>query len=220
MRFSVKAGLAAVLVAGAAAGVGHAAISSGGVVTMCVNNTSGAVRVVDAAGVARPCANTETVLPMNQQGPVGPAGPAGPAGPVALPSVTAKWVKGDWWPSTSFSPAAKINVGRGAYHVTAKGGGFVHEILGSTWWAAVTCQLRIQHPTGQDILDSATFEISEDGPEFGTFMLQGVTRVETDGTETIRLECKDDGGVGGEMTVLRNLNLHVTPIGGYTQTQA
>ncbi len=222
MRFSLKVAAATVAIAGVAAGVGQAAISNDGVVITCVSNTTGAMRAVEPQANGRPCANTETVLTLNQKGPAGPAGPAGPQGvpgPVSLPSVTAKWIKGDWWPTTSFYPAAKLVLGRGAYHVTAKGGGFVHEIPGTTWWSAVTCQLRISHPTGEEILDSATFEISEDGPEFGTFTLQGVTRIDTNGTETVRLECKDDGGVGGEMTVLRNLNLHAMQIGGYTQTQ-
>ncbi len=74
---------------------------------------------------------------------------------------------------TSFYPVAKLMLGKGSYHVTAKGEAFVHEIPGTTWWAAVTCQLRITHPNGEEILDSATFEVSEDGPEYGTFTPPG-----------------------------------------------
>ena len=133
--------------------------------------------------------------------------------------MVAKWRKGSAHVGTEFGTAIDLPLFKGAYHVTAKGGAFVHEIPGTTWWAAVTCQLRITHPSGEETLDSATFEVSEDGPEYGTFTLQGVTRIDTNGTETVRLECKDDGGVGGDMTVLRNLNLHAMQIGGYTQSQ-
>lgn len=222
-RFSLKLAAVTVVVAGAAAGVGQAAISSGGVVTMCVSNATGAVRAVDATGVARPCANTETVLPMNQQGPVGPAGPAGPQGapgPVSLPSVVAKWRKGSAHIGTEFATGIDIPLQKGAYHVTAKGGAFMIEAPLHEWWAAVTCQLKVTHANGtSEILDSAIIEVSDGGPEYASFALQGVMRVGTSVPESALLQCKDDGGPGGDLVVVRNLNLHAMPISGYAQSQ-
>ncbi len=78
MRFSLKLTAVTVMLAGAAAGVGQAAISNSGVVITCVSNTTGAMRAVEPSANGRPCANTETVLPLNQQGPAGPAGARGP----------------------------------------------------------------------------------------------------------------------------------------------
>ncbi|RKQ92490.1 hypothetical protein C8N24_2339 [Solirubrobacter pauli] len=226
MRFSLKVAAATVAIAGVAAGVGQAAISNDGVVTMCVS-TTGAVRVVDPTGPARPCGNTETVVPINQQGPVGPQGevgpqgPAGPAGPASKPHMLAKWNSKNWNVGTSFSTLSKIELAQGAYHVTAKGTAWLTEQPYGRAWAAVTCELRIRHYNGVwDSLDATTVEVSDEGPEYGTFSLQGLTRVDTADTESVRLDCKDDGGPQGKYVLLRNVNLHVLPIGGYTQTKA
>jgi len=222
-HFSLKLAAVTVVLAGAAAGVGQAAISNDGVVTMCVSNATGAVRAVDASGVARPCANTETVLPMNQKGPAGPAGPqgpAGPAGPVSLPSMVAKWRKGSAHVGTEFGTAIDLPLFKGAYHVTAKGGAHMPEALGYEYWAAVTCQLRVTHAGGaEEILDTAIVEVSDGGPEYASFALQGVMRVGTAVPESARLVCKDDGGPGGLLVLVRNLNLHATPIAGYAQSE-
>jgi len=226
MRFSVKAGLAAVVVTGALAGVGQAAFSNDGVVTMCANNSTGALRVVDPSGVGRPCGNTETVLPINQKGPEGPAGPAGapgaagPAGPVSLPSVVAKWRKGNWKPGEDYYSAIDLTMFKGVYHVTAKGTAYMYEALGHEYWAAVTCQLRVKHANGKsEVMDTTVVEVSDGGPEYGSFALQGVMRIDTSVPETAEVACKDDGGPGGKLTVLRHLNLHGLPISGYVQVQ-
>ncbi|MBE2317032.1 hypothetical protein DVA67_013705 [Solirubrobacter sp. CPCC 204708] len=223
MRTSIKVAAATLLLAGAAAGVGQAAISNDGVVTMCVNNVSGAVRAVDPTGVARPCANTETVLPMNQKGPAGPAGPQGPAGPAGVaskPHMISRWVASNLGVGTSFGAISKVELAKGAYHITAKGTAWLPEQPYGRAWAAVSCQLRIRHHDGVwDTLDATTVEVSDEGPEYGTFSMQGLTRVVTADPESIRFECKDDGGPQGQYVLLRNLNLHVMPIGDYTQTQ-
>lgn len=225
MRFSVKAGLAAVVLTGALAGVGQAALSNDGVVTMCVSNTTGAVRAVDVTGVARPCANTETVLPMNQKGPAGPQGPAGAQGapgPVSLPSVSAKWRKGSVAFGTSYATVVDLTMFKGAYHVTAKGTAYMQEVLGHDYWAAVTCQLRVTHADGKlEIMDAGVVEVSDGGPEYASFALQGVMRIATSVPETAQLACKDDGGYGygDDAVTLQNLNLHATPISGYVQIE-
>ncbi|MDA0181073.1 hypothetical protein OJ997_12265 [Solirubrobacter phytolaccae] len=225
MRFSFKVAAATVVVAGAVAGVGQAAISNNGVVTMCVSNTTGAVRAVDPSGVARPCANTETVLPMNQQGPAGAQGPAGPQGapgPVSLPSVSAKWRKGSVAFGSSYGTVVDLPLFKGAYHVTAKGTAYMQEVLGHDYWSAVTCQLRVTHADGKlEIMDAGVVEVSDGGPEYASFALQGVMRVGTAVPETAQLACKDDGGYGygDDAVTLQNLNLHAVPVSGYVQTQ-
>jgi len=50
-----------------------------GVISACVNNSSGTIHIVDATTT---CATNEMFVSWNSQGIQGPAGPAGPVGPV------------------------------------------------------------------------------------------------------------------------------------------
>lgn len=77
----VTVAVAAAVVVAVAGGVAYATIpDSGGVITGCYNNKTGALRVVDADAGAD-CLPAETPLRWSQQGPSGPTGPAGPQGP-------------------------------------------------------------------------------------------------------------------------------------------
>jgi len=232
MRFtrSLKILAGATLAAGALAGVSQAALSNDGVIITCVNPTSGSWRVVEpATNGGRPCPNTETPLTLNQKGqpgPAGPAGPAGPQGPAGAPGVSqvfAKWVSGEWSPTDVFSTATKVSVTSGNYRVTAKGTATMNEMVLMQGWATITCQLRTKHATGfqtDEILDSTIVEVSDDGPQYGTFMLQGVMNVPVGYVQSVRLDCMSDTSVAGEgYDRLRNLNLHVEQIGAFTQTQ-
>jgi hypothetical protein len=134
--------------------------------------------------------------------------------------VSAKWRKGNWVPGTEYYPAIDLTLFKGAYHVTAKGTAYLYEALGHEYWAAVTCQLRVPHADGtMEVMDTAVVEVSDGGPEFASFALQGVMRVGTSVPETAQVACMDDGGPGGKLVVLRHLNLHATPIAGYVQSQ-
>jgi hypothetical protein len=70
---------ALVLIGGA--GVAYAAIPSGGVFTGCVQNTNGAVRLIDpSSGSSGPlgrCTSAETQVTWNEQGPQGQPGQPG-----------------------------------------------------------------------------------------------------------------------------------------------
>jgi hypothetical protein len=68
--------LAATAVGGAFAGAQTA--DSGETVTLCSNDSSGRVRVVDDVS---DCRRNEAPLTLNEQGPAGPPGPQGPQGP-------------------------------------------------------------------------------------------------------------------------------------------
>jgi len=221
---SLKILAATAVAAGVLAGVSHAALSTNGVITTCVNPATGSWRVVEPTGNGRPCPNTESPLTLNQTGPQGPAGPVGPQGPAGVSQVFAKWVSGNWYPGDVFDTAARLTLTGGNYHVTAKGTAFMSEVPGVQAWSAVTCQLRTKHVTGfgtDEILDTAIFEVSDDGPQYVTFSLQGVMNVPVGYAQTVRLDCKDDDDLlGGDFDLLRNLNLHVEQVGAFTQTQA
>lgn len=68
-----------------AAGIAYAAIpDGGGVYTACLNNSNGAIRLIDPAlpgsSIRSHCTNAETQIAWNQQGPKGDTGATGPQG--------------------------------------------------------------------------------------------------------------------------------------------
>lgn len=75
---ALKNGWAAALVVTLLAGSSAVAGAAGGVINACVNNGSGAIKIV---GPGDTCKNNETLLSWNQQGIQGPQGPTGPQGP-------------------------------------------------------------------------------------------------------------------------------------------
>jgi hypothetical protein len=88
-RTAIVMGTAAA-VAAAGATTWAAIPDTGGAITSCYSNTSGAMRVVDSATTTA-CPTGETQLKFNQRGQTGPTGPrgaAGPAGPVGV-----RWAK-------------------------------------------------------------------------------------------------------------------------------
>ena len=58
--------------------IGFAAATTAGVISACVNNSSGAVKIV---GPTDTCPNNWSAVSWNAEGPAGPAGPTGAAGP-------------------------------------------------------------------------------------------------------------------------------------------
>jgi len=117
-RRNVVAYIALGIALGAAGGVAYSSIPDPqGVIHGCVNDTRGALRVIDSPSAS--CDAGETALDWNQQGQTGPAGPAGAvptygrsvAGPVALPD--AGHVK----------TISTLTVPRGSYAIFAKAEG-------------------------------------------------------------------------------------------------
>ncbi|HEV2373659.1 MAG TPA: hypothetical protein VGS19_15985 [Streptosporangiaceae bacterium] len=67
------------MLAAGGGGLAWASIPDGnGVFNARVDNTSGAVRIIDTT--TQTCGTSETPIAWNQQGPAGPQGPSGPAG--------------------------------------------------------------------------------------------------------------------------------------------
>jgi hypothetical protein len=115
---------AAGLVLGLVAGIGVAWASipaTNGSITGCINPTTGALRVVDAAA-GQTCSSFERSVTWNQegqpgatgatgpigpQGPAGPVGPQGPAGPVAPDPVLVSTV----FPRASGAPSGNLAAG-------------------------------------------------------------------------------------------------------------
>jgi len=84
MRLGLKRpGLAALALAAVLGGAAYAAIpDSSGVIHGCYDNQSGKLRASDPEDdLPKACANGETSLSWNQQGPQGVPGPQGPEGP-------------------------------------------------------------------------------------------------------------------------------------------
>ena len=100
--------IAALLVA--STGMAAAAIpDSDGVIHACLNNRTGAVRIIDTeAPVSATCTSKETALSWNQTGPAGEPGPAG--------SVSATYVR-----SSTSTGAAQVNCDTG--DIVTGGGG-------------------------------------------------------------------------------------------------
>jgi hypothetical protein len=108
-------------------GVAYAAIPSvDGTIHACYSNQTGALRVVDAEAVGGGrCADTETALTWNQEGPVGPVGAPGPTGP-AGGFKGARRVKAFGLFTDATSKTVTVECGPGEI---ATGGG--HQLLGA-----------------------------------------------------------------------------------------
>ncbi len=75
---------------------------AGNTIYACVNNSSGAVKIV-APGAT--CNNNETLRTWNIVGPAGPAGPAGPEGPAGPPGTNgADGAQGPGGPGSPCAP--------------------------------------------------------------------------------------------------------------------
>jgi hypothetical protein len=236
-----KTTLAAAVLAIGAAGVGAAAIpGADGKINACYD-VNGQIRLIDlsASGGTAPvtCTASEKPLTWNQKGVQGAQGVQGPAGPKGAPGATGpkgpagpqgpagpSFVRGHFRVSTdihvgeTWKTLAMVDIPKGLYSVQGKAGAFMEEILGEEFWAAVTCRLYVSTPSDDDpVLDKATIEISDNGPEYASMPLMGLHHTPGLG-ETVKLQCKDDGGPGGANTTLRNVKLMVQQVGGWTAT--
>jgi hypothetical protein len=208
-----RAALVAALVLGGG-GVAAAAIPSGdGSISACYKTSGGAVRVIDA-GTA--CAANETPLKWNQTGPKGATGPAGPQGPAGPSMVRAHYKTGVWYTDTEYETIAWVNMPKGKHHVSAKATVYISEMLGEHF-AAVNCRLYQDPGNGAQMiaLDQSQVEVSDDGPDLATISLEGLANVTTS-LQALKLQCKDDGGVGGMIVRLEQVKLFAQEIGGYS----
>src|SRR5215467_15573304 len=93
-RKATVAAISGLLVLTGAVAASAAVPSPDGTFSGCVNNSTGALRVIDPTktGTAGHCTTTgpkaETPITWSQQGPAGAAGPAGPSGPAGPAGAT------------------------------------------------------------------------------------------------------------------------------------
>ena len=63
---------------------------------------------------------------------------------------------------------------------------------------------------------SSHTEVSDDYNERASLGLMGLAYVPAGQTDKLHLQCKDDGGIGGDLTTLNNIKLIAQQVGGYT----
>ena len=87
---------------------------------------------------------------------------------------------------------------QGLHQVSGKASAYEYEVLGTDVWSMVTCRLLQHNPDGSDeVLDISQDGRRRRGPRSAwTMSLQGLANVTTP-TATLRLQCKDDGGLPG-----------------------
>jgi hypothetical protein len=212
----------------AVTGVGVAAIPDGtGKIHGCYDN-AGKLRVIDSANSG--CGQSETPLTWNQTGPQGPpgpqgpkgatgaTGPQGPQGPAGPSFARAHFRSGYFDTGTSYASYAHVDLPAGLYTVSAKAGGWMDfpQVGPYSYWAQLTCRVRAVVDGETTNLDYAQFELSDHGPELGAMSLMGVLYVPAGKSATVHLDCKDDGGQGGDILELRYPKLMAQQVGGWT----
>jgi hypothetical protein len=179
-------------------GVAFAAIpDSNGLINACYDNTTGAVRLVDAQ--PGNCAKTgETGISWNQTGPAGPRGEAGSPGAPGAPGVsTAYVVRGsrtlDARPrhNPSNRTIAQFDLPPGSYVFNAKVGFAPSPARGIGLLWSVECFL---FGTSSSTIDRSEFTLPFDDSR-ATIALQGSGRITstTPVARQVRLECQGWG---------------------------
>jgi hypothetical protein len=212
-----------------------------GTIAACYDN-SGKVRVLDPAQDPKTCGNNETSLNWNQTGPQGPtgdtgpqgpkgdAGPqgpkgdtgpqgpkgdTGPQGPAGMSFARGHWKNGEVKMTSEYQVVDSMVLPAGYHMLMARVEAFHTEWLGVEWWSKVSCRLRVvQNEGGSPVLDGASVEISDEGPEYGIISLMDL-HYDADGGDEVVLQCKDDNDVIG-YTKVERMKLMATELGGYT----
>jgi hypothetical protein len=154
--------------------------------------------------------------PSGAKGATGATGPAGPAGPAGPSFARGHFRSGTHTAGTSYVTMATVDMPKGLYVVNGKASTYQKEILGTTWYAMVSCRLLQKSAAGAEtVLDTSHTEVSDDGSERATLSVMSFAYV-PEGTDKLMLQCKDDGGIGGEMNELNNLKVMAQQVGGYS----
>ena len=81
----------------------------------------------------------------------------------------------------------------------------------------VSCRLLQKSPAGAEtVQDTSHTEVNDDYNERASLSLMGLAYVPAGQTDKLHLQCKDDGGVGGEMNTITNIKVIAQQVGGYT----
>jgi hypothetical protein len=227
MQIRILLAIAAVLTIGLAA-TAKATIpnSQTGVYTACYANANGAMRVIDFEAKGLTCTAGEKAMGWNAagpkgatgaQGPAGPKGATGPQGPAGPSFARGHFRTGEKYVGTSYETLATVDMPAGMYVLSGKASTYQHEILGTDWWAMVSCRLLQKSPAGAEtVQDTSHTEVNDDYNERASLGLMGLAYVPAGQTDKLHLQCKDDGGVGGEMNSINNIKVIAQQVGGYT----
>lgn len=207
-------------------GVATAAIPSlNGEVKSCYTTSTGALRVIDGEAGAK-CKTTEKALNFNQKGPAGPKGATGatgakgatgPQGPAGPSFARANYKGGTWHQvGTSYATLAEVDLPKGMHTIQGKLTTGQGEVPLIEAWARVTCRI-IQRSAGgaETLIDYTQAEVGDNANEFAALSMIGVAYV-PEGTDKAFLQCKDDGGPGGEYNNLAHIKLIAQQVGGYS----
>ena len=223
----------------AATGTAAAALpNADGSIAACYG-PSGNVRLLDADLGAKPCGVNEQELtwnhkgpqgepgPQGQPGPQGPQGEPGPQGPKGEqgpkgdpgpggPSFARGHWKSGWKLMThEYEVVSTLPLSEGYHVITARAEAFHVEWLGVEWWSRVDCRLRVvADGVAGDVLDEASVEVSDEGPEYSIIPLMALHH-DPDGGDEVQLQCRDDNDIIG-YTNVGNTRLMAQETGGYT----
>ena len=227
MQIRILLAIAAVLTIGLTA-TAKATIpnSQTGVYTACYSNANGAMRVIDFEAKGLTCTAGEKAMGWNAagpkgatgaQGPAGPKGATGPQGPAGPSFARGHFRTGEKYVGTSYETLATVDMPAGMYVLSGKASTYQQEILGTDWWAMVSCRLLQKSPAGAEtVQDTSHTEVNDDYNERASLGLMGLAYVPAGQTDKLHLQCKDDGGVGGEMNSINNIKVIAQQVGGYT----
>jgi hypothetical protein len=209
-------------------GVASATIpnSQNGVYTACYGATTGAMRVIDMEAKGNICTASEKLMgwkatgspgPVGPQGPAGPKGATGPQGPAGPSFARGHFRTSTHNVGTSYQTLATVDMPAGMHAISGKASIYISEILGTEWWAMVSCRLLQKSPAGAETAhDVSHTEVSDDYNERSSLSLMGLAYVPAGQTDKLHLQCTDDGGIGGELTTLNNVKVIAQQVGGYT----
>ena len=118
---------------------------------------------------------------------------------------------------TSYETVATVDMPAGLYALSGKASTYMYEALGTEWWAMVSCRLLQKSPAGAEtVQDVSHTEVSDDYNERASLSVMGLAYVPAGQTDKLHLQCKDDGGIGGDMNSINNIKVIAQQVGGYT----
>ena len=212
----------------ALAGTAQAAIPNNqtGVYSACMANANGALRLIDFQASGNSCKSTETIKGWNTagpkgatgaQGPAGPKGATGPQGAAGVSFARGHFRNGSHTIGTDYTTLATVDMPSGMFMLSGKANVYLSEMPVLEMWSMHTCRLLQKASSGAETVhDIATTEVSDDYSERSNLSMMGLAYVPPGQTDKLHLQCKDDGGIGGDMNSVNNIKVIAQQVGGYT----
>ena len=112
---------------------------------------------------------------------------------------------------------ATVDLPAGLHVLAGKASTYEREALGTEWWAMVSCRLLQKSPAGAETeQDVSHMEVGDDYNQRATLGLMGLAYVPAGQTDKLHLQCKDDGGIGGDLNHVTNVKVIAQEVGGYS----